>query len=83
MCDVHHRGRRVGRNKLKRDGSKMLFAGVEVTPPAGSLTACLGSFHMELFLLGWRQGKQLANVHALICCQDMFTSLMISVIIRD
>lgn len=37
----------MGRDKLKGDGSTMLCAVAEVDPPAGSLAACLGSFHME------------------------------------
>lgn len=52
-----------GRNKLKRAGSERLCVGVEVAAPAGGLAASLGSFHMEFVC----QGKQLANVHNLIC----------------
>lgn len=72
----------MGRNKLKRDSSEMLRAGVEVAPPAGSLTACLGSFHGALSFRE-RQGKQLVHTCGLICGHDMFTSFIISVIIDN
>lgn len=51
----------MGRMKLKRDGSKMLHADVEVAPPAGSLAALFEKFSCGVCTFGIRGEKTISK----------------------